>query len=359
MARPRPAPRADRRLRRSGRAGGLPRQATSKTRARSSSGMPPHASVTLSSTPSSTGRPRDLDDAVGGRVPDRVDDQVGHHPGQPARVGRHRRARRRRCPPSRTPRGAGDRVGAGDRLADHVAERDRLRGSAAARRRGSATARRGRRPSAPSGRPRRGSGGGSAPGRRPCRPRAPRSSPAARPAACAGRGRPTTTSSRRDSSSRCSRAGTPAAAALVAASSVAELLELGRARGAPATNRPLSPNRRASSRSARDQRANAAPTASATTSGDHPGDDARPRAPPRSRGRRGTSPGRCRRRRPPPRADGRRATTSASCHRNDRAPDGARRRPARRRPTPSRPGAGRSAMIWHAGQRAHAAASQR
>ena len=63
----------------------------------SSSGMPPHASLTLSSTPSATGAAPDLDGAVGRGVPDRVHDQVGHHPGQPAGVGRHLRARPRRC----------------------------------------------------------------------------------------------------------------------------------------------------------------------------------------------------------------------------------------------------------------------
>ena len=132
------------------------------------------------------------------------------------------------------------------------------------------TARRGRRPSAPSGRPRRASAGGSAAGRRPDRPRGPRSSRACRPAGCAGRGRPTRPARAGMSSSRSSRRGTPAAACWC-----------GRARrrgpGAPPgrprsrTNSPLSPNRRASSRSERDRAgASAAPTAIAKATATRP-----------------------------------------------------------------------------------------
>ena len=67
----------------------------------------------------------DLDDPVGGRVPDRVDEQVGHHPRQLAGVGGDEEAVVHVSAEAYAA-GAGDRVGAGQRLADHVAQRDRL-----------------------------------------------------------------------------------------------------------------------------------------------------------------------------------------------------------------------------------------
>ena len=68
-----------------------PRNATSNTRGRSSSGMPPHASVTASQPPNSSLPPLQRDRAVGRRVPDRVAQQVGHDPREFRLAAPHRR----------------------------------------------------------------------------------------------------------------------------------------------------------------------------------------------------------------------------------------------------------------------------
>ena len=109
-------------------------------------------------------------------------------------------------------------------------------------------------------------------GRRPRRPRAPRSSPAARPAACAGRGRPT----------RRARAATPPGAARAPRDSASRVAgpgqlaresacELGRAARPRRRTAPcVAERRRVLGAAPRDQRAIAAPTASATTSATTP-----------------------------------------------------------------------------------------
>ena len=123
MASPRPAP---------GRARpGSWRRHPARPRRRPGPGprrvMPPHPSVTLSSTPSPVAPAGDLDDPVGGGVPDRVHDEVGDHARQCAGSALHE-ASASTFPPSRTLRARATGSRPGDRLADQVAERDGLQG---------------------------------------------------------------------------------------------------------------------------------------------------------------------------------------------------------------------------------------
>ncbi len=156
-------------------------------------------------------------------VPDRVGDQVGQRPVQLAPVARHGAA------PDRS-----------DRAAEHPARRP----AAPARPRSRRPDRRGRsvrwRPRASPAWIRESSNRSSTivgqpidvgadllvvqlRDRRPPRPRAPRPSPAARPAGCAGRGSTQATSSRRDDSSARSRSRDSASRRAVPASSLAHV----------------------------------------------------------------------------------------------------------------------------------------
>ena len=146
--------------------------------------MPPQPSVTASQPPSLVAAAGHGDGAVGRGVPDRVAQQVRHHPGQLRLAAEHGRpALLGRDQPD--PLGRRDRCGRGDRVGDHVAQRHR--GQREPQRAGvdpgqlEQIVHQGR----PSGRSRPGSGGGSrrpSPRRSPPRPPAPRPSPAGRPA---------------------------------------------------------------------------------------------------------------------------------------------------------------------------------
>ena len=169
-----------------------PRQATSKTRARSPSGMPAAlvADAQLDAA-RARARPADLDGAVGRGVPDRVHDQVATSPARARRASAATSTPSSTLPPSRTlraratgsapaiasltrspsstgsraePEHAGVDPGQLEEVVDHPDHPVDLGADLPV------VARR---------------------GRRRCRPRAPRSSPACRPAGCAGRGRPT------------------------------------------------------------------------------------------------------------------------------------------------------------------------
>jgi hypothetical protein len=264
-------------------------------------------------------------------VPDRVDEQVGHHSRQLAGVGGDEEAVVH-VPAEAYAAGARDRVGTRQRLAHHVAQRDRLevqgRTPAWIREssKRSSTMRTIRSTS-------RGSGGGSERGRRPARPRAPRSSRASLRGASAGRGTP-----RRPAHAATPRAAararaTPAAGGRSCASSSLSSWSSAGPRGA-ASNRPLSPNRRASSRMvarpARERRADRRTRRHRDHAGhrDDPEHD-------RGRGRRGTSPRPCRPRRRPPPAP-RSGPTTPTCQRTT-GPHHVRERPAEQ---PGRAGPG-------------------
>ena len=220
-------PRPLRRRRCAGVRAGSPRNATSKTRGRSASGMPPQASATASQAavrvPAGGRRGRCRPPGCAGS---RCSSRLADHPGQLRLAAASPSASPTRRRPAGSARAAASGAVAGDRVGDDVAERDR--GQRQPQRAGVDPGQLEQvvdQP-APSGRSPPGSGGGSrrpSPGRRPRRPPAPRPSPAARPAGCAGRARPR----------RPARGGPPRSAA-----------------PAPVPRPPTSPPRRAGGRSA-------------------------------------------------------------------------------------------------------------
>ena len=261
MARPSPAPRPTAGSRTGVRAG-LPCQATSKTRSMSSLEMPPHASVTLSSIASPTCRPVTSTTPSAGvcriALMSRLDTTRDSSPGSAVtkRPVVH-------VPAEAYAAGARDRVGAGQRLADHVAQRDRLEVQR--------------------------QHAGVDPGEleevvdhahhpvdlgpdlavvaggvvgQPVLERLGHRAQS-RPGASAGRGTPTTPARAATPRAAARARATPAGRrAVMASSSLSSWSSAGPRE--PASNRPLSPNRRASSRMVRDHRANAVPMTNET-----------------------------------------------------------------------------------------------